>query len=276
MHLADRFSLTIVGDFLTELNNCSCIFWMLLLANRTYTKQFALDQTLLSYNRIELVCDGIDTAATVTLNGVNLGSVNNMFRSWRFDVSGHLEAGAENTLVISVESPISYAKRYKDWYPYDVPLGDPVQNLPYRNFIRKAQSDFGWDWGPGFGPVGVWKGVKLVAYNDAVIDAVTTHQTFRSAATAEQRKRYQLKDGDVLLNVTSFFRLVSDEPVAGVLTTIISNNGCGWQQTDNVQLIPNTDGSHTAMFSQLIPVSAPNLWVRAIATTLCALHVLVC
>lgn len=34
--------------------------------------------------------------------------------------------------------------------------------LPNRWFIRKEQSDFGWDWGPAFSPVGPWQNIYLV------------------------------------------------------------------------------------------------------------------
>ena len=36
----------------------------------------------------ELVFDGLDTFADIHLDGVLLGSADNMFRSWRFDLSG--------------------------------------------------------------------------------------------------------------------------------------------------------------------------------------------
>ncbi|KAJ6188573.1 hypothetical protein N7519_003481 [Penicillium mononematosum] len=34
--------------------------------------------------------------------------------------------------------------------------------FPNRWFIRKQQSDFGWDWGPAFSPAGPWQNVYLV------------------------------------------------------------------------------------------------------------------
>jgi beta-mannosidase len=32
-----------------------------------------------------------------------------------------------------------------------------VFEFPNRWFIRKEQSDFGWDWGPAFAPAGIWQ-----------------------------------------------------------------------------------------------------------------------
>ena len=43
------------------------------------------------------------------------------------------------------------------------PLGvEIVYEFPNRQFIRKEQSDFGWDWGPAFAPAGVWQPAYIV------------------------------------------------------------------------------------------------------------------
>ena len=43
------------------------------------------------------------------------------------------------------------------------PLGvEIVYEFPNRQFIRKEQSDFGWDWGPAFAPAGVWQPAYVV------------------------------------------------------------------------------------------------------------------
>jgi beta-mannosidase len=46
----------------------------------TYSRSFTLDATWASYKCIRLVADGIDTVATIILNGQPIASVNNMFR----------------------------------------------------------------------------------------------------------------------------------------------------------------------------------------------------
>lgn len=39
-----------------------------------------------------------------------------------------------------------------------------------RQFVRKQQSDFGWDWGPAFAPAGIWKEAWLVQLADGEIE----------------------------------------------------------------------------------------------------------
>lgn len=42
----------------------------------------------------------------------------------------------------------------QETWPFGVEI---VYEFPNRQFIRKEQSDFGWDWGPAFAPAGVWQ-----------------------------------------------------------------------------------------------------------------------
>ena len=42
----------------------------------------------------------------------------------------------------------------QETWPYGVEI---VYEFPNRQFIRKEQSDFGWDWGPAFAPAGIWQ-----------------------------------------------------------------------------------------------------------------------
>ncbi|KAH7632782.1 hypothetical protein B0T09DRAFT_394992 [Sordaria sp. MPI-SDFR-AT-0083] len=39
--------------------------------------------------------------------------------------------------------------------------------FPNRHFVRKEQSDFGWDWGPAFMPTGVWQKAWVVQLQKA-------------------------------------------------------------------------------------------------------------
>lgn len=56
----------------------------------------------------------------------------------------------------------SYAKAAA--YPYDLYTDIQVVffNFSQRGFIRKTQSDFGWDWGIGLAPCGIWGNMRSV------------------------------------------------------------------------------------------------------------------
>lgn len=65
-----------------------------------------------------------------------------------------------NTISIAFQSAITYAlDKWKAHKAYDVPPDCPpdVQHgICHPNFIRKEQSSFAWDWGPGFASQGIW------------------------------------------------------------------------------------------------------------------------
>jgi hypothetical protein len=92
--------------------------------------------------RVILRCDGIDTAAVITLNGHTLGTTANQFRRYRFDVKPHLKA-EDNRLVITIMGPVAAATAAADLYPYTVPVGSFLNGLPHANFIRKVRRQRG-------------------------------------------------------------------------------------------------------------------------------------
>ena len=59
--------------------------------------------------RLALVFDGLDTLAEVRLNGELLGRADNMFRTWRWDVTGRLRPGANELAVVCSIPPFAAA-----------------------------------------------------------------------------------------------------------------------------------------------------------------------
>ncbi|SED73822.1 glycoside hydrolase family 2 protein [Ruania alba] len=110
--------------------------------------------------RAALAFEGLDTVATITLNGAIVGRTENMHRSYRFDVTGLLEE--ENTLVVSFSSALTRAEEIAQEvgprpHSYDHPF----------NAVRKMACSFGWDWGPDLQTAGIWKPVHLERWHEA-------------------------------------------------------------------------------------------------------------
>ena len=55
-----------------------------------YRTSFASTEEFLSEEKVFLVCDGLDTLATVVLNGHELGHTDNMFRRYQWEVKALL------------------------------------------------------------------------------------------------------------------------------------------------------------------------------------------
>ncbi|WP_327190167.1 glycosyl hydrolase 2 galactose-binding domain-containing protein [Streptomyces xinghaiensis] len=113
--------------------------------------------------RVDLAFDGLDTVATIELNGRVLGRTANMHRSYRFDVREALREGA-NDLVVTFRSALEHAEAIEQR------LGrrDHVYPHPF-NMVRKMACSFGWDWGPDLQTAGIWKPVRLERWTTARI-----------------------------------------------------------------------------------------------------------
>jgi beta-mannosidase len=111
--------------------------------------------------RVELVFDGIDTVATVELNGDVLGHTANMHRGYRFDVGRSLRDGG-NDLTVTLRSALTHAEQA------EAELGWRQRAYPHPyNAIRKMACSFGWDWGPDLQTAGLWKPVRLERWDTA-------------------------------------------------------------------------------------------------------------
>ncbi len=117
------------------------------------------------HERVDLVCDGLDTVAELSLDGVQLGTTRNMHRRYRFDLrdaTGGGNRATERELEILFESPYREAGRVAARAgsmpgPYDEPF-------PY---VRKMASNFGWDWGLTAVTSGPWRPVAIERWSTA-------------------------------------------------------------------------------------------------------------
>ncbi|KAA8909525.1 glycoside hydrolase superfamily [Sphaerosporella brunnea] len=114
----------------------------------------------------EIVFEGLDTYATVTLNGTEILKSSNMFTPYRVDVTELLKKGGENNLTILFESAFLKGKKVKEQWPnfhWGCWNGDPS-----RLAVRKAQYHYGWDWGPTLLTCGPWKPIYLETFTSRI------------------------------------------------------------------------------------------------------------
>ena len=126
-----------------------------------YQTSFTCTDELLSEEKVFLVCDGLDTLATVVFNGHELGRTDNMFRQYQWDVKSLLNAKGANELTISFASPVKFAAEKQSIRP----LPGVSQAILGGPHLRKAPCQFGWDWGPQLPPIGIWKDIRLEGYS---------------------------------------------------------------------------------------------------------------
>ncbi|XP_049877970.1 beta-mannosidase [Pectinophora gossypiella] len=162
----------VIGDILYRFNDV-LTRWV---AYDTWTYQgsFTVGDEL-NHEVANLVLHGVDTVAYVEVNDSPVGSTDNMFVRYVFDVKPHLKKGA-NTIKVVFASPIEVANLRSEKYftaPNCVPKD--YNGECHANQLRKMQASFAWDWGPAFPSVGFWKPVAIEFYDRAIIRSVTTH-----------------------------------------------------------------------------------------------------
>jgi beta-mannosidase len=126
--------------------------------NWEYKTSFQVSPETLKKKNSELVFDGLDTYATVYLNGKVVLKADNMFRQWRVDVKKQLHSGTNNLVVVFQSAQNVVDSLAKKDLPFVIPDNPRV-------YVRKAQYHFGWDWGPKLTTCGIWKAVRLESYD---------------------------------------------------------------------------------------------------------------
>ncbi|MCE5269600.1 MAG: hypothetical protein LLG00_17115 [Planctomycetaceae bacterium] len=193
----------------------------------TYTRSFEVAPELLAKQHVLLRCEGLDTLATVKLNGSELGRTDNMFRTYEFDLKPSLKAGV-NQIEIKFDSVVPFvAAKEKQ-------RSIPTWAYPGAGYVRKTPCNFGWDWGPTLITSGIWKPIGIVAFDKSRLDDVLILQNHSSG------------------NVTLAIQATAAPMIDGKLKTTVSFNS-------------NEIGSGVAAFeggkaTVDIAIADPQLW----------------
>ena len=132
-------------------------------ADSTYKTSFSITG---SRQHHELNFLGLDTLATISINGQNCLATENMHRSYRVDIGAiHKE---KVDLQIDFKAPLPEAhRRESELGKYPNPYG-----MPY-NLMRKMACSFGWDWGPITLTSGIWRPIVLTSWDVGILDSVS-------------------------------------------------------------------------------------------------------
>jgi beta-mannosidase len=188
-----------------------------------YATDFDAGGDLLGEEVVELAADGLDTLATVSVNGRVVARTENMFIGFRWDIRPLLLPG-RNELSVRFASATRYIRTHRTWHkPREI--NDPVGGC---TAIRKEQCQFGWDWGPRFVTAGIWKDIRLEAWTGNRLVELEVSQD-------------HLPDGSVTLSIAP--RLARRDP----------RSTCAWRLGLGAKAIAS--GSGTA-----VRVANPSLW----------------
>ena len=138
-----------------------------------YVRDVVITNDLIDRDQVLLHCDGLDTFAHIAINGKDIARTDNMHRTWEFDVKRHLREGV-NRIEIRFESVLPYIRRRQQERAID-PHCAP-REIPGRAWVRKEPCNFGWDWGSVLVTCGIWRDIRIVAFDIACIADVHVTQ----------------------------------------------------------------------------------------------------
>lgn len=145
---------------ITELSDKNCSF----------KAEFTVDKSLLENNYIELEFLGLDTICSIFLNDALIAKTCNMHRRYVYNIKERLAEGT-NTLRLDFSSPTQYFREMNNkHYLYS------SSDIKGSAHLRKALFMSGWDWGPQMPDMGIFRPVKINAYNTDRIEDVQVLQ----------------------------------------------------------------------------------------------------
>ncbi|EPQ58996.1 glycoside hydrolase family 2 protein [Gloeophyllum trabeum ATCC 11539] len=128
-----------------------------------FKKSFMVKESDVAASNVDLVFDGVDTFASVKLNGDEILKTHNQFLSYRVPVKRLLKVGS-NELTLTFESAF-YRGRDLQKKHGKLALWNGDSS---RLHVRKAQYNYGWDWGPVLMTVGPWRPIHLHSYTTRI------------------------------------------------------------------------------------------------------------
>ena len=179
------------------------------------SRQFEVGDETLAKRAIVLRLDNVDTFATISLNGHELGKTDNRFRRWEYAIKPYLKRGT-NELKGVFESSELKANEIAKGYDHKFPMS----NVPWAKnqaLVRKPACHAGWDWGLAQMITGFCGETKILAYDDCKVDYIYSTQEFNSDFThcdltvyVEVTAEFWSFDGRILQTKTRKVSLASD------------------------------------------------------------------
>ena len=141
-----------------------------------YATTFELTAQEFANAHIDLKLENIDTYSKIYLNGQLLVQTENQFRIYNLPIKQYVKQG-KNKLTISFESSVKKGKAFAQKLPYTLPGNEAV-------FTRKAQYQYGWDWGPRLVTCGIGK-IELAFWHEVKLENTQYKQQIKRDSLAE-------------------------------------------------------------------------------------------
>lgn len=182
-----------------------------------FKSHFDMTEDELEFPNVDLVFDGLDTFASIYVNGCRVLQTTNQFVSYRAPAKTQLKVG-NNELILHFESAFLKGRDIeKEHGKLSLWNGDSS-----RLHVRKAQYNYGWDWGPVLMTVGPWKQIVLHTYHHRISDVDIRSQVSQSLAV---KLTAELTFSERELGFASFILKAPDGSVEASVNKISTDTG---------------------------------------------------
>jgi len=137
----------------------------------SFESKFEISREMMSKEYVELTFFGLDTICTIIVNGIEIERVMNMHRTYVYDIKPYIKEGT-NVLTLQFESPTKYFCEMNNKH-YTYTSTNAIAGAAH---LRKAICMSGWDWGPKFPDMGIFRDVVVVAYDGDKIENIFVTQ----------------------------------------------------------------------------------------------------
>lgn len=182
-----------------------------------YRTEFQVEKDLYQNERLEMVFKGLDTYASVYLNGELILEADNMFRSWRVNVKPVINEGL-NKLHILFRSPVKAVQEKWEKLGYELPGGPKV-------LTRKPGYHYGWDWGPKLTTSGIWRPILLEAWGTIRLNEFRLRQkrldhdtAYLEADIEYERASFSAQHMELVIEAEGFKEPLARYPIEGIDT----------------------------------------------------------
>jgi beta-mannosidase len=211
----DWKSATVPGNIFTDLlshkiikdpfikNNEEKVQWV---SDRSweYKTTFTLSDAILKKEHIELNFEGLDTYAKIYINEHYQLDTDNAFRKYSISLK-ELPIKESNELRIVFQKTKNFENSAKLNSKYKLPEGNRV-------YTRKAQFQYGWDWGPKLNTSGIWKNISINAWDSMRFENIFIKQ--EEISTTKARLSVEIVIESTSNRNASLFTKINREVIA--------------------------------------------------------------
>ena len=202
--------------------------------NYLYERTFTVSGEDLDFSCAELICDGIDTIASISINSRLVAETRDMHRTYRLPVKEFLQEG-ENRIEVFFHSPLDFVRKEDEGNDiFYASTGCIHGNAA----LRKAHYMFGWDWGPQLPDMGIFRNIAIEYFSEAKIQDIQIRQEHGSSGSAGLKFEVEIKQLSSYENrqeqrQTWFTETEITDPEGGLVSRTVRNSR-EWQYEETI------------------------------------------